>query len=72
MTLPSMLKVPEASLLLRRPERTLRRQISEGYCDLPCAKKPPRVQTRAVLKLAGLSEEEAAERLAVLIEGVAA
>jgi hypothetical protein len=61
--LPTMLTVPEAALLLSRPVRTVYRQIETGTFDLPCSKRPPRVQTKAVLKLAGLSRTEASHLL---------
>jgi len=34
-------------------------QIKHGRFDLPCSDRPRRVQTRAVLDLTGLSEQEA-------------
>ena len=58
-TLPPMLTVPEASALLRRPPSTMHDQIKNGRFDLPCSDRPRRVQTRAVLDLTGLSEQEA-------------
>lgn len=62
-TLPTMLTVQEAAVLLCRPTRTMHRQIADDDFDLPCSKKPPRVQTKAALKMAGLSRTEAARML---------
>lgn len=71
-TLPPMLTPPEAASLLRRAQSTIYYQIQHGTFDLPCTKKPPRVQTRAVLALTGLTEAEAAEYLETFSEGTAA
>lgn len=71
-TLPTMLTVPDAAVLLSRKTRTMYRQIADGEFDLPCAKKPPQVQTKAVLRLSGLSRQEAVDLLDEAHEGVAA
>lgn len=72
MTLPPMLKVPVAAILLSTPKSTLYGKIATDDLDLTYQKKPPRIQLQAVLDRTGLTEAQAVAYLESLAQESAA